>query len=65
VQRLLFVVVLAIAVIGFPLLVLSDTSIPTHDADTPNGEIAVNMSETGNSTASVTITITMCTGDAE
>ena len=58
-QRLLFVVALAIAVIGFPLLVLSDTSIPTHDADTPNREIAVNISETGNSSASATITVRM------
>ena len=63
-QRLLFVVVLAVVAIGFPLLVLSDTSIPTHDADTPNGEIAVNISETGNSSATATIIITM-TGNSE
>lgn len=64
-QRLLFVIILAVIVIGFPILISGDTAIPTADPDIPDNEMAINVSEMGNSSASVTITITMYTGDDE
>jgi hypothetical protein len=63
VQRLLFVVILAVILIGLPLLVLSDTDIPIGDTHIPNNEVTSNTSQANNSSASATITITMYTGD--
>jgi hypothetical protein len=65
VQRLLFVVILAIILIGLPLLVLSDTAISTAGADIPDNQVISSIGETSNSSASATITITMYTGDSE
>jgi hypothetical protein len=62
VQRLLFVVILAIVVIGLPLSVLSDTAISSGDTAGSTNEVTSNLSRMGNSSASATITITM-TGD--
>ena len=62
-ERLLFVVVLAIILIALPLLVLSDTAGSTADPDISKNEVTSSMSETGNSSASATIMITMYTGD--
>ncbi len=64
-QRPLFVAILAVVVIGFPLLILGDTAIPVAEADIPNDEVAVSVSVTGNSSASATITIAMYIGDGE
>jgi hypothetical protein len=64
VQRLLFVVILGLMVIGFPILISGDTSMPTHETDIPNNDVAVTTNETGNSSVSATITITM-TGMAD
>jgi hypothetical protein len=67
VQRLLFVVILAGILIALPLLVLSDTDIPTTDAAIPNSEVSNNtsLSQEGDFSATATITITMYTGDSE
>jgi hypothetical protein len=65
VQRLLFVVILAIVVIGLPLLVSSDTAISTSDAAISHNGATGNIGKVGNSSASATITITMYTGDGE
>jgi len=64
VQRLLFVVILAIVLIGLPRLVLSDTDTSIADAEIPDNEVASSVTKTGNSSAGATITITM-TGNAE
>ena len=64
-ERLLFAVVLAITLIALPLLVLSDTASSTADPGILKNEATRSMSETGNSSASATITITMYTGDGE
>ena len=63
-QRLLFVVILAIVLIGLPRLVLSDTDTSIADAEIPDNEVASSVTKTGNSSAGATITITM-TGNAE
>lgn len=63
-QRRLFVVILAVIVIGFPILISGDTAMSTHEADIPNNEVAVTINETGNSSASCEITISM-TGMAD
>lgn len=41
------------------------TTVSDEDTANPNNDVARGMSETGNSSASATITITMYTGDAE
>ena len=64
-QRLLFVVILVVVLIGLPLLVSSDTDISIADADIPNNEVAGNVTERSNSSPSDTMTITMHTGDDE
>ena len=58
-QRLFFVVILAIIFIGLPLLGLSDTVISSDDTRVPNNEITSSVSKASNSSASATITITM------
>ena len=58
-QRLLFVVILAIILVGLPPLVLSDTDISIANPDIPNNEVTSNMNEVRNSSASASITITM------
>ena len=63
-QRLLFVVILAVVLIGLPRLVLSDTDTSIADAEIPDNEVASSVTKTGNSSAGATITITM-TGNAE
>ena len=62
-KRLIIVVTLAILLIGLVLLGLADKHISAADTSIPNHE--VNRSETSNSSASATITITMYTGDDE
>ena len=64
-QRAVFVVILVVILIALPLLVLSDTASSTADPDISRNEVTGSMSETGNSLASGTITITMYTGDGE
>jgi len=59
VQRLLFVVILAIILVGLPPLVLSDTDISIANPDITNNEVTSNMNEVRNSSASASITITM------
>ena len=58
-QRLLFVVILAIILVGLPPLVLSDTDISIANPDITNNEVTSNMNEVRNSSASASITITM------
>ena len=58
-------VILAVVLIGFPLLVLSDTDISTADMDILDNDAAGNISERGNAWASATITIAMYTWDGE
>ena len=58
-QRLLFVVILAVILIGLPLVVSSDTAISSDDTASPKNAVTSNISRTGNSSASATITITM------
>jgi hypothetical protein len=65
VQRLVLVVILAVILIGLPLLVLSDADISASDAAISHNEATGNISKVGNSSASATITITMYTGDEE
>jgi len=65
VKRLLFVVILAIILIGLPLLVLSDTDTSIADADIPDKEVTGSISKTDNSSASGTTTITMYAVAAE
>ena len=64
-QRLLFVVILTIVLIGFPLLVLSDTDTSVADADIPSNEVAGNTNQANNSSVSAAITITMHATDEE
>jgi hypothetical protein len=65
VQRVLLVVILAVLVIGFPILISGDTDIPIRDTYIANNGLALSKSEMGNSSASATITITMYTGCSE
>jgi len=65
VQRLLCIVILTITLIALPLLVLSDTAGSAADSDIPKNEVTSSISEASNSSADVTITITMHTGDGE
>ncbi len=58
-QRPLFVVGLAIAVIGFSILISGYSDIPIRGADIRNDEVAVSISKTANSSASCMIAITM------
>jgi len=54
VQRLLFVVILAVILIVLPLLVSSDTAISSGDgdADIPENGVTISINTTGNSSAS-------------
>jgi len=63
VERLLFVVVLAIILIAIPLLVLGDTASSTADPDMPKSEVISSIGKASNSSASAAITITMYTGN--
>lgn len=58
-KRLFFVVILAIIIIGLPLLGLSDTVISVADTANSSNEVAGSVSKASNSSASATITITM------
>ena len=64
-RRLALLVVLAIIILGLPLLGLSDTVISSDNAVTPHNEASSSISEAINSSASVRITITMYTGNDE
>jgi hypothetical protein len=61
VKRLVTLVTLAILLIGFVLVGLSDTRISIADTSIPDNEVASSVSKVGNSSASATITITMYT----
>jgi hypothetical protein len=53
----LFLVVLAVIVIGFPVLISGDTAMPTREANIPNRDVAGDILETANSPASAATTI--------
>jgi hypothetical protein len=58
VQRLFFVIILAIVLIALPLSISSDTPTSGDDADIPNDEVNSRISKASNSSASATITMT-------
>jgi len=65
VKRLFVLIIVTIILVGLFLSGLNDTAISNEDTANPNNDVASSISETGNSSASATITITMYTGDAE
>jgi len=58
-KSLLFLVALAVILLGLPLSTISDSSAPLADSNIPDNEVATNQAEANNSSASATITITM------
>ena len=58
-QRLLSVVILAVILIGLPLLLLSHTASSTAGPDIPNKEATGSITRASNSSAGVTISIAM------
>jgi hypothetical protein len=62
-KRLILLIVLVVIFVELPPLGLSDTVISSDDIATPSNEAAGDISKTGNSSASGTIT--MYTGDEE
>jgi len=63
VRRRIFLIVLAIVIIGLLLSGLNDTAISLADTSVYDIETYFRQPETSNSSASGTITITMYTGD--
>ena len=64
-QRVLSVVILAIILIGLPLILVGDTDTSTVHADIPNKEATGIMSEASNSSASAATTTRMYAVDDE
>ena len=58
-KRLFFVVILAVMLIGLPLLGLSDSVISSDDIANADNEATSSVNKTSDSSASTTITITM------
>jgi hypothetical protein len=65
VQRLLYVVILAIVLIELSLFASTNTAIPAGDADIRNTDATSNVSMTSNSSARATIATTMYSTDGE
>ena len=65
VQRLMFVVIPALIIIGLPLLLPRDATISASDPAISDNGATGSISKTSNSSASATITIKMYTGDGE
>ena len=58
-RSLLFLVALAVILLGLPLSTISDSSAPLADTSIPDNEITTSQTEASNSSATATITITM------
>ena len=58
-KKLILLIALVVILIGLPAIVVSDT--PSINSDTLDDEITTHQTETSNSSASGTITITMYT----
>jgi len=59
VRSLLFLVALAVILLGLPLSTISDSSAPLADTSIPDNEITTSQTEASNSSATATIMITM------
>ena len=58
-RSLLFLVALAVILLGLPLSTISDSSAPLADTSIPDNEITTSQTEASNSSATATIMITM------
>jgi hypothetical protein len=63
VKRLVTVATLAVLLVASILTGLGDKDVSVADTSVPNNDITSSVSKAGNSSASVTIKITMYTGD--
>ena len=64
-KTLFFIALLAIVLVGLPILGLTDAAISSGDTASLDREMASTVSNAGSSSASAAITITMYTGDGE
>jgi len=65
VQRVIFVVLPALIIVGLPLLLPGDAAISANDPAISDNGATGGTSKTSNSSASATVTIKMYTGDDE